>query len=114
MGSQGKLIQRGFETREVTIESGQPNSGVIDLGGGSQGSFQLPATFTGSDVLVQYSVDGTTFTDVPAITNESNPQSVTTNGTYYFPIKTFNARYARLVSSDNEGANRDIDIFLRG
>ena len=98
----------------ITIASGAQNSGAIGTGQATRGSFQLP-TFTGTAITVQVTNEDTptNFTSCPVEGNEANPITVTSNGTYSFPVKTFSFKYVRLRSGSAEGAERSISTFFR-
>ena len=113
MANTGRM-SRDVGKTSVGIASGETNSDALALGGAAWGSFQIPATFTSATVEVEYSIDGSNWTSVPELTGETNPITVTTNGTYPLPAQTFCAKFARLVSAGAEGAARTIQIWLRG
>lgn len=104
---------RESKTETVTISSGGQNSEALSLDMMAWGCYQIPSTFTGTEVTVQFSINGTNFTNVPTEGSESNPATVTANGTYDLPVKTFTAPYCRLVSGSSEGADRTITVHLR-
>lgn len=73
----------------------------------TQGTFQIPAAFTGANVTPKMSNDNATFTAV------GSAISVAANGTYAIPAGCFAAKYLQLVSASAEGAERTLIIFLR-
>lgn len=99
--------------RDITIASGQTASAAFGTGQAKQGSFQIPAAFTGTTVTFKVSNDGVTFTNCPVEGNESVTPTITAGGTYSFPQKFFNFRYGQLVSGSAEGAARTIPCFMR-
>lgn len=99
--------------RDITIANGEQNSSVFGTGQATRGSFHIPSAFTGANVTVQVGNDITDFVSCPVEGNEANPITVAVNGTYAFPIKTFNYRYVRLRSASAEGAARTIPCFTR-
>lgn len=100
--------------RTLVIASGEQNSAAFGTGQATRGSFQVP-TFTGTAITVQVTNEDTptNFTSCPVEGNEANPITVTSNGTYALPVKTFNFKFFRLRSGSAEGASRTITVFLR-
>lgn len=97
-----------------TIANGGTQSTPICTDGFITGTFSIPAAFTGTAVTVKFgNIKDGTFTAVPDMGDESNPQTVTTNGTYYLPLFTCSAKYFVLVSGSSEGADRTISVFLK-
>lgn len=99
--------------RDMTIAAGEQNSTALGTGQATRGSFQIPSAFTGANVTVQVSHDGTNFVNCPVEGNEANPITVAASGTYAFPVKVFNFKYVRLRSASAEAAARTISVFTR-
>lgn len=99
--------------KTATIAVNTSTSSTLSIGGARRGTFQLPTAFTGANVAVQFSIDGSVFTAVPPMTWESNPQNVAANGTYSIPAKAFDAKFMQLVSGGTENAARSIPVFFR-
>ena len=98
----------------VTILNGGTTSTTYETRGANRGSFQMPATMTGTATTINVSNDGVNFTACPVLTGlETNPITTTGNGSYSFPVKTFNFRYLQLVSGGAEAAQRTITITTR-
>ena len=109
----GQRMSRDIFDANYTFANGATNGAVYALGQYAWGSYQIPAAFTGTTITVQYSVDGSNWTTVPTEGSETNPQTVTTNGTYRLPVMTFAAKFMRLVSGTAEGAARTVKLYLR-
>jgi len=109
----GWTIERAPRIRTVTIASGGVNSTSFEPGRFAKGVFQLPSAITGTEFTVEYSIDGTTFTQVPVNAVESNPiTSAAASRTYRLPKATFAARYARIVATTAQGAARTITVIM--
>ena len=106
----------GRDTREfdITIASGETESPTFHLGEYMFGSYQLPSAFTGATVTINFSNDGSNWTAVPTLTHESNPETVSADGTYLLPSLAAGALAVQIVSASAEGAARTIKIYLKG
>jgi hypothetical protein len=96
----------------ATIAASGTTSDARNTGRASRGSFQIPSAFTGTNCAVHVSNDGTNFVACPVEGNEVITQTVATNGSYSFPIKTFNFKYFRFVV-DAQATARTITLFTR-
>lgn len=96
-----------IQTRTVVIASAATQSEAFVAGMATEGSFSIPAAFTGATVQPQFSNDATNWTAV------GSAISVTANNTYAIPAGVFAARYGRLVSASSEAAERTITLGLR-
>lgn len=107
-------------THTATIASGGTVSNACDLGtlDASQGlaGFVIPATFTGTAITFQVSVDDSTY---QALYNGNTQLSITVaqGRTYSLTgdqrATLFGWRYVKLVSGSAEGGARDIKLLVR-
>jgi hypothetical protein len=95
------------QSRTVKIVAAGTQSEPFEAGQATEGSFSIPAAFTGATVQPQFSNDALSWTSV------GSPISVTVNNTYAIPDGVFKARFGRLVSASSEGAERLITLGLR-
>lgn len=99
----------------VTVATSQTTSTTYFTGDAVQGCFQLPAVFDGTSAQIEGAIDdvAANFTKVPVEGNEVNPLVVAANGTYAFPVKTFNFKYLRIVVAAQTTAGATIKVFSR-
>jgi hypothetical protein len=96
-----------IQIRTITIPLGASQSELFEAGVAVEGSFSIPATFTGTTIQPQFSNDGTNWTNV------GTAISIAANGTYVIPQEVFKASRGRLVSNSSEVAARTIILALR-
>ncbi len=96
-----------------TVANGAKFSDRFDAGNYTGGTFQLPSAITGTEIKLQMSNDGSTWTDVVAGDGEANPITVSVSGTYIIPRGTFNALYGRFYFTDTQLAERTISVALK-
>lgn len=106
-------IRRSADSAELTIPASAQASDSLETDRVAWGAYQIPSAFTGSTVTVEWSNDGTNWSTVTTSSGESNPQTVSTNGTYALPVLTAAARYFRLKSGSSEAAARTIKLHLK-
>lgn len=95
------------QPRTIKIVSAASQSEIFEAGFATEGTFSIPAAFTGATIQPQFSNNGVSWTNVgSAIT-------VAANNTYIIPSDTFKARFGRLVSASSETAERIITLGLR-
>jgi hypothetical protein len=104
----------------AVIASGGTVSGACDLGtlAATEGlaGFVLPATFTGTAITFQVSIDDSTY---QALYNSNTQLSLTVaqGRSYGFAADTrallFGWRYVKLVSGSSEGGERSIKLLVR-
>lgn len=107
-------------THTATIASGGTVSNACDLGtlaaGQGLAGFVIPASFTGTAITFQVSVDDSTY---QALYNSNTQLSITVaqGRSYGFNADTrallFGWRYVKLVSGSAEGGSRDIKLLVR-
>jgi len=103
---------------KVTILNGGTVSSVADVSNsGHLLGFVMPAAFTGATVGFQVSADGTTYATLYNSSNNAVSITVTQGRAYSFTADILSAlsnwRYVKLVSGSAEGADRDIQIWVR-
>lgn len=96
----------------VTIANGGTTSTTYETQGATRGSFQMPATITGTACTVNVSNNGTNWTACPVEGNEVNPLTVAASGSYHFPVKAFSFRYMQFVM-DAQGQAVTITLATR-
>jgi len=98
----------------ITIASSGTVSGALDLAGRALVGFLLPATFTGTAITFQVSVDGTTYTAVYNTSNAVLSVTVTQGRVYALaPTDLLCSRYIKLVSGTTENGARSIICYSR-
>jgi hypothetical protein len=107
-------------THTATIASGGTTSNACDLGaldyGQGLAGFVLPASFTGTAITFQVSVDDSTY---QALYNSNTQLSITVaqGRSYGFSADTrsllFGWRFVKLISGSTEGGERAIKLLVR-
>lgn len=100
----------------ATIASGQTKSSVINLNGFTPVGVLLPATFTGTALTFEASIDGTNFFPLRAGTGGSALSYTVAQGTYAAldPKDFYGVQYLKLVSGSTEGAARTLNLAVKG
>jgi len=110
----GAPIERGIREVDISIAATEKNSSSFEVSRVAWGVFQLPAAISGTEFTVQFSVDGTNFTNAPPDSIGVNPiTGAVANGTYFLPLATFAARYARIAATTQQAAACPIKIFMK-
>jgi hypothetical protein len=103
-----------FVVNNVTIASSSTTSGSIDLQGLGLVGMIMPATFTGSTVTFQMSLDDVTYYDIYNTNNTQVSATVTQGRAYLFvPGDFVGVRYLKVKSSSTEGSSRVITLITR-
>lgn len=100
----------------VTIASGQSESSVINCGGLVLCAVLLPATFTGTALTFEASVDGTNFFAVKSTTSGTSLSYTVAQGTYCAidPKDLQGINFLKIKSGSTEGALRTLAVSLKG
>ena len=96
-----------IQSRTILIASAASQSEAFEAGMATEGSFSIPAAFTGATVQPQFSNDAVNWTAV------GSAISVAVNNTYSIPADVFKARFGRLVSASSEAAERTLTLGMR-
>lgn len=103
---------QGKNSFAVTIASSGTTSGSAYLNDHVLCGFALPATFTGTSVTFQGSLDGSTFYTVYDETNTAITVNVTQGRAYSLNVVDFAAwPYIKIVSGSAEGGARIVTLF---
>lgn len=91
-------------------------TGVINLNGFSLVGILFPATFTGTTVTFEASIDGTNFFPVKSTTSGSSLSYTVAQGTYAAidPKDFLGIQYLKVVSGSTEGAARTLQLAVKG
>lgn len=102
--------------KQVTLASGGTKTPAIDLQGFTLCGVLFPATFTGTALTFEMSVDGTTFFPVVATTSGTALSYTVAQGKYSAldPTPFQGIRYLKLVSGSTEGADRVLTLAVKG
>lgn len=107
-------IEKVLVQAPVSIANSGTASAAILCNGLSLVGIQLPATFTGTALTFQVSVDGTTY---QSLYNASGAVSYTVaEGRFYAinPQDFYGVVYLKIVSGSSEGAARSFTALLKG
>lgn len=102
-----------FHAERITILSGQTLSGAIRVESWVRGGFQLPATFTGTAITYQVSVDGAVFKSLRDNAGAAISTVVAQDQMFAFPEAVFGFAAVKLVSGSAEGADRAINCYFK-
>jgi hypothetical protein len=108
----GAAIIRAAAHGTVTIANAASISEPFQTRQFAQGGFMLPATFTGTAMTFEVSIDGTTF---EALHDSSGTISLTVaqGKAYALPAALFAFPYAKLKSGSTESGQRTITVVLK-
>lgn len=99
------------QTMGVRIFSGAPNSGTLDLKNMVPVGIFMPGAFTGTAVSIHAS--RTAAGTFVAVAGHAAIPFVANGYAALDYTKLIGVRYIRLVSTTNEGADRDFDLIVR-
>ncbi len=102
-------------TVSLTIASGAATSSAFSVGEYLRGSVQIPGSISGTTLATHVSNDGTNFTALQdAAGNTLTVSPMSANEAILIRPEAFNFKFARFVSSGNEGADRTLAVTLFG
>ncbi len=101
---------------QVTLLSGGTKTPAINLNGFTLCGIFLPATFTGTTLTFEASIDGVTFVAVKSTTSGSALSYTVAQNTFAaIDPKDFQGiRYLKIVSGSTEGADRVLTLAVKG
>ena len=104
-----------LQGQNVTISSGGTKSNALDVGGHGLVGMIMPAAFTGTSVTFEGSWDGTNFFPIYNTDGTQFSATVSTSRLIAFAPSDFvSCRLVKIVSSSTEGADRVINLIIRG
>lgn len=102
----------GDKTATIAITAQASDS--VATGPAAWGSYLIPSAFTGANVTIQVSNDGTNWSTSPALPHESVPEVVVVDGNYTIPGLAFAFKFFRFYSASAEAAARTITVYMKG
>lgn len=107
-------FQNTREFAELTIASGQPLSTAYELGGTHLVGVLIPASFTGTKLFLQGSIDGINFFEAYGSESGAKSEIKVTEAKFIIVENSFDNpfNYIRLESNQNETAERLLKIVL--
>lgn len=114
--NQAIQVQKVLVVAATSIASSGTTTPAIATQGLSLVGIQLPATFTGTTITFQGSVDGTTYQVIKSTTSGTSLSYTVAQATYVAidPTPFYGLKYIKLVSGSTEGGARSFSVALKG
>ncbi len=100
----------------AVIAASGTKTAVVNLKGFSLVGILFPATFTGTAVTFEASIDGATFFPVKNTTSGTSLSYTIAQGTYQAidPKEFYGIQYLKVVSGSTEGSSRTLQLAVKG